>query len=366
MIALRDSVVVMKQDGVFRITGTTPAQLTVTPFDTTIILIAPDSAYTLNNNIFALTSQMVVAISESGVNIESRNIEGALLELSTLTYFPTATFGLSYESEREYLLCLPSVNTDQTATQMFIYNWLTQAWTHWLIAPTAGMVSFQPDNKLYLTPSYNSDFLYQEVKTYNPNGLDFADDRYPVTITGAVGKVITLSSVTHAQVGQTLLQNFFTSVVTAVNVMASTITVSGLFSWTNGAATLANPFVQTVVTTPVSANFTHYMKNFSRLIYNFSNANFSSITASCISDVSLFTETWAIVPQVNGLWGLFAWGEVPWNGTSLLTQAVATCPPRQKMLAHWVQVGLSLDQALSNFQFLGCSLTYDIVSDISR
>lgn len=366
VIALRDSVVVMKQDGIFRITGTTPSQLTVTPFDTTIILIAPDSAYTLNNNIFAMTSQMVVAISESGVNIESRNIEGTLLEISTLTYFPSATFGLSYESEREYLLCLPSSDTDQTATQVYVYNWLTQAWTHWLIEPTAGMVSFQPDNKLYLTPSYNSDYLYQEVKTYNPNGFDFGDDRYAVTITGTSGLTITLSSVTHAQAGQTLLQNFFTSVVTAVDVGLSTVTVTDLFSWVNGAATLVNPFQQTVVTTPISANFTHYMKMYSRLIYNFSNANFTSITASCISDVSLFTETWPILPQVNGAWGLFNWGQIPWNGTSLLTQAVATMPPRQKMLAHWVQVGLSLNQALSNFQFLGCSLTYDIVSDISR
>jgi hypothetical protein len=366
VIALRDSVVVMKQDGVFRITGTSPSQLTVTPFDTTIILIAADSAYTLNNTIFAITSQMVVAISESGVNIESRNIEGTLLQISTLTFFPTATFGLSYESEREYLLCLPSSNTDQTATQIYVYNWLTQAWTHWLISPTAGLVSFQPDNKLYLTPAYNTNFLYQEVKTYNPNGFDFGDDRYLVTITGASGLLVTLSSVTHAVVGQTLLQNFFTSVITAVDIPSHTVTVSNLFSWVNGAATLVNPFQQTVVTTPISANFTHYMKNFSRLIYNFSNANFTSITASCVSDVSLFTETWPILPQINGNWGLFAWGEIPWNGTSLLTQAVATCPPREKMLAHWVQVGLSLNQALSNFQFLGCSLTYDIVSDISR
>ena len=366
LIALRDSVVVMKQDGVFRITGTTPSQLTVTPFDTTIILIAPDSAYTLNNTIFAITSQMVVSISESGVNIESRNIEGTLLQISTLTYFPTATFGLSYESEREYILCLPTSNTDQTATQIYVYNWLTTAWTHWLIAPTSGLVSLQPDNKLYLTPSYNSDYLYQEVKTYNANGLDFGDDRYSVTITGATGLVISLSSVTHAQIGQTLLQNYFTSVVTAVDVVHSTVTVSNLFSWENGSATLVNPFVQTIVTTPISANFTHYMKNYSRLIYNFSNANFTSITASCISDTSLYTETWPILPQINGNWGQFKWGNIPWNGTSLLTQAIATTPPINKMLCHWVQVGLSLDQALSNFQFLGCSLTYDIVSDISR
>ena len=366
VIALRDSVVVMKQDGVFRITGTTPSQLTVTPFDTTIILIAPDSAYTLNNTIFGMTSQMVVSISESGVNIESRNIEGTLLQISTFTYFPTATFGLSYESEREYLLCLPSITTDQTATQIYVYNWLTQAWTHWLIAPTSGMVSFQPDNRLYLTPSYNSNYLYQEVKTYNPNGFDFGDDRYAVTISGATGKVVTLNSVTHAQVGQTLSQNFFNSVVTAVDVVHTTVTVTDLFSWTNAAATLVNPFIQTVVTTPISANFTHYMKNFSRLIYNFSNANFNTITASCFSDVSLNTETWSLAPQINGQWGLFGWGLIPWNGTSLLTQALATTPPRNKMLAHWVQVGLSLDQALSNFQFLGCSLSYDIVSDISR
>jgi hypothetical protein len=50
--------------------------------------------------------------------------------------------------------------------------------------------------------------------------------------------------------------------VTAVSVTDSTITVTDLFSWTNGAATLVNPFEQTVVTTPISANFTHYMKNF--------------------------------------------------------------------------------------------------------
>lgn len=366
LIALRDSVVVMKQDGVFRITGSSPSQLTVTPFDTTIILISPDSAYTLNNTIFCMSSQMVVSISESGVNIESRNIEGTLLQLTTLTYFPTATFGLSYESEREYLLCLPTSDTDQTATQMYVYNWLTQAWTHWLIAPTSGMVSFQPDNKLYLTPSYNSNFLYQEVKTYNPNGFDFGDDRYPATITGTAGLVVTLASVTHAQVGQTLAQNFFTSVVTAVDVIGVTVTVTDLFSWANGAATLVQPFEQTIVSVPISANFTHYMKNYSRLIYNFSNANFTTITASCISDASLFTETWPIRPQINGAWGLFKWGQIPWNGTSLLTQAVATTPPLQKMLAHWVQVGLSLNQALSNFQFLGCSLSYDIVSDISR
>lgn len=366
LIALRDSVVVMKQDGVFRITGSTPDQLTVTPFDTTIILIAPDSAVTLNNTIFCVSSQMVVSISESGVNIESRNIEGALLQNSTLTNFSTATFGISYESEREYLLCQPSNDADETATQIDVYNWLTQAWTHWLIEPTAGMVSFQPDNKLYLTPSYNSNFLYQEVKTYDPNGFDFGDDRYAVTISGVSGLVVTLNSVTHAAIGQTLAQDFLTSIITAVDVLNTTVTVSDLFSWADGAATIVQPFVQTIVTTPISANFTHYMKNFNRLIYNFSNANFSSITASCISDASLYSENWSIVPQINGQWGLFLWGQLPWNGSSLLTQAIATLPPREKMLAHWVQVGLSLNEALKNFQFLGCSLSYDIVSDVSR
>jgi hypothetical protein len=366
VIALRDSVVVLKQDGVFRITGTSPSQLTVTPFDTTIILIAPDSAYTLNNTIFAMASQMVVSISESGVNIESRNIEGGLLQISTLTHFPTATFAFSYESEREYILCMPSSNSDTTAKQMYVYNWLTQAWTHWLIAPTAGVVSLSPDNKLYLMPDYNKQFIYQEVKTYNANGFDYADDRYAVTISGVSGKVVTLNSVASAQIGQTLYQNYFTSVITAVDPTGVTVTVSDIFSWANGAATLATPFTQTILTTPISANFTHYMKNYSRLIYNFSNANFSNILASCSSDVSPYSEFWPIKPQDNGQWGQFNWGLLPWGGSSFLTQSVATCPPRNKMLAHWVQVGLSLNQALANFQFLGCSLTYDIVSDVSR
>ena len=308
VIGLRDSVVVMKQDGVFRITGTDPSQLTVTPFDTTIILLAPDSAVTLNNTIFAITSQMVVSISESGVNIESRNIEGSLLQISTLTHFPSATFGISYESEREYLLCLPSNDVDVTATQMSVYNWLTQAWTHWLIEPTAGLVSFQPDNKLYLMPSYNSNFIYQEVKTYDSGGFDFGDDRYAVTIGNVNGLVITLNSVTHAAIGMSLLQGILKSIITAVDVVGLTVTVTDLFSWELSSATLVQPIAQTIVTTPISAGFTHYMKNYSRLIYNFSNANFSSITASCISDISLYTEFWPIMPQTNGGWGELALG----------------------------------------------------------
>ena len=371
VIALRDSVVVLKTDGIFRITGTSPDALTVTPFDTTIFLIAGDTAVTLNNSIYAVSSQMVVAISESGVEIVSRNIEGDLLRFATLPAFPTASFAVPYESERFYILFIPTTSTDTTATQIYVYNWLLKTWTRWTIACTAGLVSQQPDNKLYLGVSYNPSFLYQEIKTYNPNGFDFGDDRYPVTITGISGLVVSLTSAANAQVGQSLLQDNLDSVITAVDLVGNTVTVTDLLSWTDGAATLVRPINQVIDSTPIHGGFPHYVKNWTRALFDFSQANFSTITATFHSNVSLTTETVPISPQENSaLWGEFAWpglvGGEPWGGTTLLTQAIPTLVPRNKSYANWIQIGLNLNQALTNFNFLGSTATYDIVGDTLR
>jgi len=370
IFGLRDSVVVLKTDGIFRVTGTSPDALTVTPFDTTIFLNSPDSAVLLNNSVFAMTSQMVVAISESGVEIESRNIEGTLLQIANLANFPTATFAFPYESEREYILCVPSSNSDTTATQIFVYNWLLKTWTRWTVPMTAGIVSQSPDNRLYCSVSYNPEFLYQEVKTYNPNGFDFADDRFAVTITGATGLVVSLTSAANAVIGQSLLQGSFVSVITAVNMGANTITVTDLLSWVNGAATLGNPINQTVVSTPIHAGFPHYTKNWTKCLFDFSNVNFNSIVASFASNISSYQENVTLLPQQGAGWGEFPWpgtsGGEAWGGLTIFSQAIPTLVPRNKSLANWIQVGVSLNQAFTNFSFLGTTSTYDIIGDTLR
>ena len=104
VLPLRDRVIVLKSDGVFVITGSTPSTLSSTLLDSTIICIAPESARLLNNSVYCMTQQGVVSITESGVTIQSRAIESDLLSLAIPAYanFAQACYATSYESERLY------------------------------------------------------------------------------------------------------------------------------------------------------------------------------------------------------------------------------------------------------------------------
>lgn len=200
VLALRDRVIVLKSDGVFVISGSTPQTLSVTLLDSTIICIAPASARLLNNSVYCMTQQGVVSITDSGVTIQSRAIESQLLSITTVTYlnkpFSQLANATSYESERLYILQLPSSNVDKWPTQCFCFNWITNTWTHWPIDMACGFVN-PFDNVLYCArPSEVQNQIYKERKTYNYS--DYIDDEYPVVITGvtptATGAVISLSS----------------------------------------------------------------------------------------------------------------------------------------------------------------------------
>ncbi len=215
--------------------------------------------------------------------------------------------------------------------------------------------------------AYNPSFLYQEIKTFNPNGFDFGDDRYAVTISGVSGKVVTLNTVSNAQKGQSLLQGTLSSIITAVDPIGMTVTVTDTLAWQNAAATLVRPINQVIVSTPIHAGFPHYTKNWTRTMFDFSQANFSAINATFLSNISLFAESVVLKPQGSTApWGNFPWDGQPWGGVSLLTQTIPTLVPRNKSYANWLQIGLNLNQALTNFNFLGTTASYDIIGDALR
>src|SRR5665213_1470878 len=104
-LPLRNSVIVLKSDGLFQLTGTT-YPFTVTTLDTGTILTAPESCAVMNNQVFAYTNQGVVAIAETGPGIISRPIENLLQPISSYLYpnFPAVTFGTAYQTDRKYLM----------------------------------------------------------------------------------------------------------------------------------------------------------------------------------------------------------------------------------------------------------------------
>jgi len=152
LIPLRDGLFALTEGGVYRIGGYSPESFYREVFDSTVKLMAPESAAVLSNHIFCLTNQGVVAINDSGVIPVSRSIENLMLALispSMVEVTKKYAFALTYESERKYILFTPTCPSDTCATQAFVYNIFTKAWTRWKLTAHCGLIH-PLENKIYL------------------------------------------------------------------------------------------------------------------------------------------------------------------------------------------------------------------------
>lgn len=132
IVALRDSLVIFKEDGVFRLNGDSLQNFTATALDTTVILKAQRSVAVLNNSVYALTNQGVVQVTDTSVRIISRQIEPLLTAVIGKPNLDAFTSGYAIESERLYILSTLDVNTDPSSSNIaYVFNYLTGAWTTW-------------------------------------------------------------------------------------------------------------------------------------------------------------------------------------------------------------------------------------------
>ena len=204
IIALRDSLFIFKEDGIYRLSGDT-APFSVAPFDFSTQVLAPDTAVVLNNQIWALSTQGVCMVTDTGVEIKSRPIENQILRIARMPYnYKTASFGVSYESDRSYILYTVTNVDDVVATQAFRFNTFTSSWTKWNVTGTCGLVNFA-DDKLYVGAG-DENFIEKERKSLTRT--DHADRDYTlqISLNGVNGKVLSVGSVGEAAVGDVLIQ----------------------------------------------------------------------------------------------------------------------------------------------------------------
>lgn len=205
ILALRESLFVFKEEGIYRITGQV-APFTIDLFDSSTFLITADSAAILNNTIYGLTNQGVVTVNDTGVNIISRPIEDSLIVLNKGNYpnFQTATVAIGYESDRTYNLWTVTNPSDVLATQGFRYNTITQAWTK-CTKPVRCAVVNSADDKMYVGAT-DINFIEQERKNFDRT--DYADRQYNFILGSGVisGSNVKLSSVVNVSVGDVLQQ----------------------------------------------------------------------------------------------------------------------------------------------------------------
>jgi hypothetical protein len=205
---LRDSLFVFKEDGLFRISGE-QSPFTLQLFDPSCVLIAPDSVSVSKNVIYGWTTQGILNVTEAGVSNPpvSRPIDVSILPLTKENYssFPTATWGIGYESDNSYIVFTVKEPTDTGATIAYRYSTLTSSWTTFDKTDTCGIVNIA-DDKLYLGAG-DANSIEQERKTFSR--LDYADKELVLALNDGkyFGNSINLTNVNGVSAGDVLIQN---------------------------------------------------------------------------------------------------------------------------------------------------------------
>lgn len=371
ILALRDYVLIFKQDGVYQIVGTDIGSFAVQEVDVTAILRGIETAVVLNNKVYFFSNQTVASMTFSeGEVLKSLPVKEELLVLSSPLYpnFDTASYGIAYESENTYILGTVTNTTDTASTQYYVYNYLTDNWTNWTFPYTMGTGFVNPtDNKLYFgSVDSGSRFVWQERKNYAET--DFADNSAAVNIVSSSGFSVTVTSSAAAQVGWTLSQADRISVITAIP-DGTHLTVANNLPWTAGAATVYNPIPITLAFVPEHCGNPGIVKHFKECHAIFSQADFSAFNLGFYTDFYDNIDTTMLVPKtsVGSAFGSGAWPSVtnttfPWGGGAPAAQVIRGYVPLNQRRGHWINIAVTYSDALTNFALDGFTLFYQSMS----
>ena len=368
VMALRDSLFILKEDGIFRVYGTDPSNFQVTLLDSTANLIAPETAVAMNNQIYCFTTQGVVNVSETGVSIISHPIELDLTSLITENYtaLQNTSFGVSYESQRSYYLWLITGATDTYPTQYYKYNYITQCWVRGTLAKLCGGVN-PLDDKLYLG-SATSNII--DVERKDLAYTDYADYQTTQTITAVAGTLVHITSADTIFPGSIVYQSATVfGEVQSVDAIAGTITTTLPVGFTLGAADVLSPISCAIAWTPVSFRNPGMSKHIREISMLF-NADFTGLCqVGFSSDVSPGVIDVQIDGGANGGWGLFAWGgpsETPlganWGGDSR-RRPIRALVPRVHQRCSIMSISFNHAYAYSHWKLQGVSVIGDGIGE---
>lgn len=350
---LRNSCFIFKdREGLYRMTGTAPENFVIELFDSSAKLLAPDSLAVVNNQIWCLTDQGITVVTETGVSVVSRPIEDLILDqfglaLNAVKYY---SFGVGYETERQYLLWTVSTSADTVASQCFVFNIFTQSYTRWPMTRTTGMVS-PVDDKLYLGSGSTFD-LEQERKSRNYT--DYVDYGSDYTITSSSGTTVYLTTSTEIEAGDLLYQSATVqSLITEVQ--PGYVVVQDSITWANGTATVFKGIECELEYSALTGGNPGTAKQFPEVSMLFKAARFYSATVGFATDASGYFEDVTIYGSRTGLWGLFPWGSAAWGSTST-TIPIRTYVPLEKQRGSLLRVRFTHRQGYGYFKLLGLSL----------
>lgn len=367
---LRDALVLIKEEGVYILTGDSPSNFNINPLDLTVQCKSVDSVVVLQNKVYMLSNQGVVAISDNGVEVISHDIEPEFLPLLTYSNLNTYTAAIAYESDRTLLISTIKNSTDTEATQTFVYNAFTRAWTKFNFFFQAGIVEPSTDSLYFATSG--ASYIYKERKDFALT--DYADPETSITISAISGKYVTFSiaGVT-PQAGWSISQGSTSIVCTAISASGSDFIATLLYnapvSWTTGAASIypsVNMSLWWNVWSGDNPGLLKQVRKVDLLTDPTSTFNAtSSLTIRFKSDLDATEETQSIDSAAYG-WGTQPWGTTPWGGKAE-TYSYPTWTPRNKQYCRLLRAGVTHSNAFERASIAGYVVTFEPINErVSR
>lgn len=175
VLSLRNSVIVLKEDGVFKITGDSPQNFLAVALDNTIQVVAANSATNMNNRVFFQATEGVCTATDTAVEIISRRIENRFEPIGGISTLNAQTAAVAYETDRTYRLSTILPN-ETTKTITYLYNVINDTWSESDELFSGGVVG--PENALYLISTDNRILKERKKNTR----IDYTNQNYAITV----------------------------------------------------------------------------------------------------------------------------------------------------------------------------------------
>ena len=377
ILALKNSLIVFKEDGIWRVTGTA-GSFETTEVDLTAFLLAPDSTATLNDYVYCLTNQGIVRVNELGVAIISRADE---LNLGKLSGFPNVAaecHGVGNDSDRRYLLFAPEDPSDTYPKIAWCYNYITQRLTLW-DKPAASAIVLDTDRKLYLAHATDA-YVLQERKGPQVTNTDYTDEGIGTTITALDTTTWDSETVSRATVAWTyatnpragfiLGQGTIDAKVVAVENLGSNSwrltlaqNLTGLMA--TGAATLFLSIRSRLRWSPEAAGSAATMKFWQQVQIIFERDTAYTMRVGFRSDRTPKERLYTIrVPAFSG-WGQPAWGTGGW-GDNYGGSSTPRRLPVDRFHARSRSLTVLMEHDVAREHFGICEVAYEYVPYSTR
>lgn len=325
--ALKYCIIVIKEDGVWRVTGDSPANFSVTLVDGTVRCAAPSSSKVINNQVIMLSNQGVCLITDTSVTVISRKIENAIQPILTQPGIDINTSAVAYEVDRQYLITT-TLPGDPLTEKVYSYNILTDGWSTTDFVFKQALVG--PNNILYYIDFENN--IKKERK--NNSKIDFTGQNHDIICNSVEpdGKSSFITSTLYSpKYGDIIV------VDSSVNIIVSVLEISGglyyVSFFTNCNLEEAQNYIlyesykSTIQMAPYTGGLVGRSKQYAQMQVHFRENSAESLDITFSGDTFGGSEptVWNSL-LTNPGWGAFPWGFDEWGQENSVELPITTTP----------------------------------------